>query len=158
MSSSRYPRTDRVAALILREVTRVVREEVHDPRIGFVTFTGADVSPDLATSRLYVSVMGAEEEKQASLAGLESAARFIRNRLWSLLDLKTVPELSFHLDRTLERAARIDALLERIQSDEPGAGGAARASGPPGGGDVPGPEGITPDESPGDPRASGERG
>ncbi|HEY7460501.1 MAG TPA: 30S ribosome-binding factor RbfA [Gemmatimonadota bacterium] len=115
MCPSRYRRTDRVAALILREVTRLVREEVHDPRIGFVTFTGAQVAPDLATGRVFVSVMGGEDEKGASLSGLRSAAPFIRNRLWELLDLKTVPELTFELDRTLERAARIDAILERIQ-------------------------------------------
>jgi ribosome-binding factor A len=120
MSPPRYRRTDRVAALILREVTRLVREEVHDPRIGFVTFTGAQVAPDLATGRLFVSVMGSESEKADSLVGLRSAAPFIRNRLWELLDLKTVPELTFELDRTLERAARIDAILERIQE----AGGA----------------------------------
>jgi ribosome-binding factor A len=117
MCPSSYRRTDRVAALILREVTRIVRQEVRDPRIGFVTFTGADVSPDLSSGRLFVSVLGTEAEKAESLAGLRSAATFIRNRLWDLLDLKTVPELAFELDRTLERAARIDAILERIQEE-----------------------------------------
>lgn len=117
MSPSHYRRTDRVAALVLREVTRIVREEVRDPRLGFLTFTGADVSPDLASGRLFVSVMGAEAEKDASLAGLRSAAAFIRNRLWDLLDLKTVPELTFELDRTLESAGRIDAILERIRQE-----------------------------------------
>jgi ribosome-binding factor A len=117
MCPSRYRRTDRVAALILREVTRIVRQEVHDPRIGFVTFTGAEVTPDLSSGRLFVSVLGTEAEKAESLSGLRSAASFIRNRLWDLLDLKTVPELAFELDRTLERAARIDAILERIQEE-----------------------------------------
>jgi ribosome-binding factor A len=126
MSPPRYRRTDRVAALILREVTRLVREEVHDPRIGFVTFTGARVAPDLASGRLFVSVMGSEAEKAASLSGLRSAAPFIRNRLWELLDLKTVPELGFELDRTLEQAARIDAILGRIQ--EEGAGSTPSAA------------------------------
>lgn len=114
----RYRRTDRVAALVLREVTRIVREEVRDPRIGFVTFTGANVSPDLGSGRIYVSVLGTEAEKRESLAGLRSAAHFIRGRLWELLDLKTVPELNFELDRTLEQASRIDAILERIQQEE----------------------------------------
>jgi ribosome-binding factor A len=115
----RYRRTDRVAALLLREVTRIVREDVHDPRIGFVTFTGADVSPDLANARVFVSVMGTEAEKDAAVEGLRSAAGFIRNRLWDLLDLKTVPELAFHLDRTLERAGRIEEILGRIAGEEP---------------------------------------
>jgi ribosome-binding factor A len=120
MSPPRYRRIDRVAALILREVTRIVREEVHDPRIGFVTFTGAQVTPDLASGRLFVSVMGSEAEKAESLSGLRSAAPFIRNQLWELLDLKTVPQLAFELDRTLEQVARIDAILERIQEQGPG--------------------------------------
>jgi ribosome-binding factor A len=117
MAPARYRRTDRVSALVLREVARIVREEVRDPRIGFVTFTGARVSPDLASGRLFVSVMGTEGEKSDSMAGLQSAAHFIRNRLWRLLDLKTVPELTFELDRTLERATRIDEILERIHLD-----------------------------------------
>ena len=79
---ARYRRTDRVAALLLQEVTRVVREEVRDPRIGFVTFTGAEVAPDLSTGRIFVSVLGDEGEKRASVEGLQSAAPFIRGRLW----------------------------------------------------------------------------
>ena len=75
------------------------------------------MAADLGTARLFVSVMGSEEEKRASLQGLQSAAPFIRGRLWELLDLKTVPELTFRLDRTLERAARIDELLGRIQDE-----------------------------------------
>jgi ribosome-binding factor A len=122
MSPYRYRRTDRVATLILQEVTRIVREEVRDPRIGFVTFTGADVSPDLSSGRLFVSIMGTEEEKQESVAGLQSAAGFIRKQLWDVLDLKTVPELTFELDRTLERAARIEEILDRIGEErQPGA-------------------------------------
>lgn len=119
MPPPRYRRTDRVAALLLREVTRIVREDVHDPRIGFVTFTGADVSPDLANARVFVSVMGTDAEKDAAVEGLRSAAGFIRNRLWDLLDLKSVPEIAFHLDRTLERAGRIEAILDRIHGEAP---------------------------------------
>ncbi|MBA2565440.1 MAG: 30S ribosome-binding factor RbfA [Gemmatimonadetes bacterium] len=135
MSPSGYRRTDRVAALVLREVTRIVREEVRDPRIGFVTFTGARVTPDLASARVFVSVMGSEAEKLDSLAGLRSAAHFIHGQLWDLLDLKTVPEITFELDRTLERAARIEALIERIHEQdrdgqEPGAGAGAEEEGP----------------------------
>jgi ribosome-binding factor A len=75
--------------------------------------------------------MGSEAQKTESLSGLRSAAPFIRNRLWDLLDLKTVPELAFELDRTLEQAARIDAILERIQEEGgagPGRSGAGEGS------------------------------
>ena len=135
MPPPRYRRTDRVAALLLREVTRIVREDVHDPRIGFVTFTGADVSPDLANARVFVSVMGTEAEKAEAVEGLRSAAGFIRNQLWDLLDLKSVPELAFHLDRTLEQAGRIEAILDRIHEEESRPGDDADAPDGPGAGD-----------------------
>jgi hypothetical protein len=63
--------------------------------------------------------MGTDAEKDAAVEGLRSAAGFIRNRLWDLLDLKSVPELAFHLDRTLERAGRIEAILDRIHGEAP---------------------------------------
>ena len=143
MTPSRFRRTDRIAALVLREVSRIVREEVRDPRIGFVTFTGADISPDLGSGRVFVSVMGSETEKRESIAGLQSASPFIRNQLWAVLDLKTVPELTFELDRTLERAARIDEILGRIHEEaaDPAAAD-PQASGAPDPGRAPEPGGA----------------
>lgn len=137
MPPPRYRRIHRVAALILREVTRIVREDVHDPRIGFVTFTGADVSPDLANARVFVSVMGTEAEKDEAVEGLRSASGFIRNRLWELLDLKTVPELAFHLDRTLEQAGRIEEILGRIHEEAGAEAPPEDRDSPPGGHDTP---------------------
>src|SRR6266704_3447017 len=90
---------------------------VRDPRVGFVTVTGVQVSADLAHARERVSVMGSEDEKAKSLAGLESAARFLRSQLARELSLRVTPELRFELDRGLEHAQRIDRVLRDLKED-----------------------------------------
>ena len=88
---------------------------MRDPRIGFVTVTGVEVSADLGHARVRVSVMGTEEEQGRSLEGLESAARFLRAQLSRELHLRTSPELRFELDRGLQHALRIDQVLKRLK-------------------------------------------
>jgi ribosome-binding factor A len=108
-------RPERVAELIRQTVAEFLTANVRDPRIGFVTVTSAEVSADLAHARVSVSVMGSEEEKAKSLEGLASAARFLRAQLSRELHLRTSPELRFELDRGLEHAQRIDAVLRRLK-------------------------------------------
>src|SRR5438034_51816 len=79
--------------------------------------TGVQVSADLAHARVRVSVMGSEDEKAKSLAGLESAARFQRSQLARELSLRVTPELRFELDRGLEHAQRIDRMLRDLKED-----------------------------------------
>lgn len=124
----RYRRTDRVEELIKEEVARVVRQEVKDPRVGFATVMHVDVSPDLRHARIYVSVMGEEEAKLATVEALRRASGFIRARVGDKITLKRLPEMHFEIDRTLENAARIEELLGRVEivedapepGDEPG--------------------------------------
>ena len=110
-------RPERVSELIRHTVAAFLTSNVRDPRIGFVTVTGVEVSPDLAHARVRVSVMGAEEEKTRSLEGLASAARFLRAQLAHELQLRTSPELRFELDRGLEHAQRIDRVLKELKGD-----------------------------------------
>lgn len=119
-----YRRTDRVDELLKQEIARIVREEVKDPRVGFATVMDVGASADLRHARVFVSVLGSEEEKRETLAALRRASGFIRARIGDELTLKYLPELHFELDRTLERAARIEALLEQA--------GGAREETPPG--------------------------
>ncbi len=112
-------RPERVAALIRETVAAFLTEHVRDPRIGFVTVTGVDVSADLGHARVRVSVMGTEEERARSLEGLDSAARFLRAQLSRELPLRVSPEVRFELDRGLEHAQRIDQVLKRLK-DGPG--------------------------------------
>jgi ribosome-binding factor A len=113
-----YKRTDRVDALIRQELQQLIQREVKDPRVGFATVTDVETSPDLRHAKVYVSVMGAKEEAEATLAGLRDARAFLRHGLAERITMRRVPELDFVRDETLERAMRIDALLREAKSRE----------------------------------------
>ena len=119
MSPTRRPkhRPERLGELIRQTVAAFLTGSVRDPRIGFVTVTGVEVSRDLGHARVRVSVMGSDEERARSLEGLASAAKFLRAQLSRELDLRTSPELRFELDRGMEHALRIDEVLRRIKED-----------------------------------------
>jgi ribosome-binding factor A len=115
--SRRTPRTVRVDELLKQEIARLFLD-LKDPRVGFTTVMDVRTSPDLRHARVYVSVLGDEPEKQATLAALHGARGYIRARLGEDLTLKYLPELHFELDRTLEQAARIEELLEDLPAEE----------------------------------------
>ena len=106
----RTRRTIRVDQLLKQEIARVI-SDMKDPRIGFATVMDVRTSPDLRHARVFVSVLGGEDEKQVSLDALVGARGFIRGRVGQGVTLKYLPELHFELDRTLEQAARIEELL-----------------------------------------------
>jgi len=116
-------RPERVAELVRQTVGAFLTGDVRDPRIGFVTVTGVEVTPDLSHATVRVSVMGTEDEKTRSLEGLASAARFLRAQLARELRLRTSPELHFRLDRGLEHAQRIDQVLRTLRDGPGGSGG-----------------------------------
>jgi ribosome-binding factor A len=111
-------RPERVAELIRQTVGAFLTGDVRDPRIGFVTVTGVEVSPDLTHANVRVSVMGSDDEKAKSLEGLGSAARYLRAQLSRELSLRTSPELHFHLDRGIEHAQRIDRVLKELKESD----------------------------------------
>lgn len=109
-------RAERVAEGIREEVARFLSTDAKDPRIqGLVTVTAVDVTPDLRSARIFVSIMGTEEEKRSTLEGLDSLAGYLRGILARSLRLRFAPELSFRVDPSVERAARIETLLSRIK-------------------------------------------
>jgi ribosome-binding factor A len=109
-------RAERVAEGIREEVARFLSTDAKDPRIqGLVTVTAVEVPPDLRTARIFVSIMGSEEEKSSTLEGLDSLATYLRGILARTLRLRFAPEIEFRLDPSIERAARIEALLSRIK-------------------------------------------
>jgi ribosome-binding factor A len=111
-------RQQRIQQLLIEEVSDILRREVKDPRIGFITVTGADVSPDLRHARVYVSILGSEEQQAEALKGLRSAARFIRREFGNRADLRVTPELEFRIDTAIAQGARIFELLEQVKRDE----------------------------------------
>ncbi|HDN67502.1 MAG: ribosome-binding factor A [Candidatus Latescibacteria bacterium 4484_181] len=115
-----HRRANRVADLLQLELSEIIRESVKDPRIGFVTITGVDVSDDLQQAKVYISVLGTEKEKEESLAGLNHAAGFTRAQLAARVRLKRVPQLVFCYDNTLDRAFKIDRLLGELETKDPG--------------------------------------
>lgn len=104
----------------MRRVNEVIREvlgttistELQDPRIGFVTVTAVDTSPDLRHARVHVSVLGSEQERDATMAALRSAHGVLQGAINDELRLKRTPELSFHYDESVERADRITRMLD----------------------------------------------
>lgn len=118
MSRAPKRRPERLAALIQQTIATALMTELKDPRVGFVTVTGVKVSPDGTHATVRVSVMGSDEDKARALEGLDSARGFLRGHLARNLDLRSAPELHIELDRTLEKAQRIDRLLSEIRRDE----------------------------------------
>jgi ribosome-binding factor A len=114
----RYRRTDRINELLREEIAVLVRDEVRDPRVGLATVTAVETSPELDHARVYIRTLGGEEEQEAALAGLRSAAPFVRGQLGKRLRMRRVPELHFQYDRMLDEAARIEQLLREALPDD----------------------------------------
>ncbi|MBI3522377.1 MAG: 30S ribosome-binding factor RbfA [Chloroflexi bacterium] len=106
-----YKRTDRINALLQRELAMLVSEELRDPRISFPTVTAVQVTSDLHTARVFVSVLGDAEAVRDTMAALEDAKLFLRHELGSRTDLRTVPVIEFVSDTSAERSIRIEKLL-----------------------------------------------
>jgi len=111
-------RQRKVADLIQEEISDLIARKVRDPRVQGVTVTEVKVSPDLRYADIYISKLGGEEDLQQALAGLTAAAGFLKRELAPRLGLRFMPDLRFHIDRSWERGARIDALLEQIAAEK----------------------------------------
>jgi len=111
-------RKERVEELLRREISDIIRREVKDPRIGFVTVTDAEVSGDLSYAKVFVSVLGTMEQQEATLKGLNSATRFIRGEFGQRIKMRQVPEISFRFDKSIQHGARIHELLEQVKQEE----------------------------------------
>ena len=107
-----YKRAQRVAPLIAQELGRLLTEELQDPRIGFVTVTEVRLTDDLRTARVYVSIIGDAQARQLSLRGLKAAVGFLRREIARCLKLRMVPQLHFVLDESLDKAQRLEILLQ----------------------------------------------
>ncbi|MEK7375598.1 MAG: 30S ribosome-binding factor RbfA [Candidatus Margulisiibacteriota bacterium] len=108
-------RSDRVAERIKIEVSDIIARQVDDPRIGFVTITSVKVTPDIKYAKIYLSVLGSEEEKKEALEGILSAKNFIKVKLCSKLELRSMPEITFEFDASLEKATKLWTLMQKIK-------------------------------------------
>ena len=109
MSTGRMRRVDEAIREVLSDV---VFSDLKDPRIGFVTVTDVKTSPDLRRSRVFVTVLGTQEERDATLAGLQSAHGILQRRVNAELRMKRTPTLEFVYDDTTDRVMRMEELLD----------------------------------------------
>jgi ribosome-binding factor A len=121
MAENRRP--DRLAEAIREDVARFLNEKAKDPRItGMVTVTAVEVTRDLRTAKVFVSVLG-DADRAKTFEGLDSLAGHLRSRLGKTLGLRSAPEILFRNDESVARAARIDALLSQIKEPRPDSDG-----------------------------------
>jgi ribosome-binding factor A len=108
-----------VGAQVREEIMQIIRRDLKDPRIGFVSITEVQMSPDLRSARVRVSVLGDEGAQKATLAGLRSARGLIRHELGRRLEnLKFTPDLRFEIDPSIEYSVRISKTLREILPPE----------------------------------------
>lgn len=110
-------RTEKVAQAIKKEIGVIVHDELSDPRLGFITIMGVEVTRDLRLAKIYYSVMGSSDEKDKARQAIESAAGFIRRLMGERLKLRFVPEIVFRLDDSVEYSFDIAKKIERIKNE-----------------------------------------
>ncbi len=112
-----YKRSERVGDLIREEVADIIMYRLKDPRIGFVTVTGVDLSADLKLAKVYVSILK-EEERDLTLDILNSSKNFMRSLLTKRLKMKFIPAIEFRIDTSIEYGFKIDKLLKEIKEGD----------------------------------------
>ncbi len=109
-------RQKRVNSLLKHELSDIIRREMEDPNLGFLTVTDVEVSADLRHAKVYVSVLGTEQQAEGTIRALTHASGFIRAHLAHRLDLRRIPQMQFRLDTTASHAQRIEELLRQTRS------------------------------------------
>lgn len=126
-------RLARINEQLKREISRILRRQVRDPRVGVVTVSAVDVVADLAVADVYIRMLGSDQEKAEAMEGLEAAAPYVRRELGKSVQLRHIPEIRFRVDRSQEHAQRIEEILSRVlpeDGDEPGEDEAAPEGAP----------------------------
>lgn len=111
-------RRQRIAASIREVVSELLLRRLKDPRIGFASIVNVDVNKDLSLAKVYVSVLGSDEDKEKTMEGLKSAQGLIRSEVSKALGIRYAPEIQFVLDEGIEYSMRVSKLLSEIKKDE----------------------------------------
>lgn len=111
-------RPERIAEAIKKEIADLLRNEIKDPRVGFVTITGVEVTKDLSFAKIFISVMGSEEQRAETLSTLQKAAGYMRSEIGRRIKVRHAPEIIFKLDTSLDNGTRIMELLREINRQE----------------------------------------
>ncbi len=113
----RFKRSQRVQELLLEEISKLIQHGLKDPRIGFATVTGIELSDNLKHAKVHVSILGNAQEREDSIEGLNSAKGYIRSCLGQNLYIKFVPELHFRLDQTADHVEKITKILSDLHHE-----------------------------------------
>lgn len=113
-------RPQRVAELLKRELAMLIPRTVRDPHVGRVTLTYADVAPDMSNAKIYFTLLGDVSKVKETERALNHAAGFLRHELRGRVILRSIPQLRFHYDKSIERGARLSSLIDKaIAEDKP---------------------------------------
>lgn len=113
-------RANRVGEQMKKELSDIIGRKIKDPRIGFVTVTDVQVTGDLQQAKVYISVLGDEEQRENTLKGLAKAKGFIRTEVGQRIRLRKTPEIIFEWDESMEYGNRINTILHQLQNDNEG--------------------------------------
>ena len=113
-----FPRSRRIAEQVQRELSEIIRLELKDPRVGMITLTDVEVTPDNAHARIYFTVLGDASRVEEAAAGLQHATGFLRKQLAQRLDVRVVPNLHFEYDASVERGFRVSQLIDAAVADD----------------------------------------
>ena len=116
-----YSRTQRIGDQMQRELALLIQREIKDPRLGLVTITGVEVSRDLSHAKVFITVMGKDDDQDAvrdNLRILNDAGGFLRMQLGKAMQLRTVPQLHFNYDASVRRGVELTSLIERAVADD----------------------------------------
>ena len=106
-------RTDKLDSILLREISMIISQEINDPKLGFPTVTEVDVAPDLNTAKVYVSFLGKNYKKRDGIEALRRAKGHIKSLLAKRIRIRKIPDLTFIVDDTLDKADRIEEILSK---------------------------------------------
>ncbi|MCF6751095.1 30S ribosome-binding factor RbfA [Pseudomonas stutzeri] len=116
-----FSRTQRIGDQMQRELAQLIQREIKDPRLGLVTITGVDVSRDLSHAKIFITILGQDDNEEAvrgNLRILNEAAGFLRMQLGKSMKLRSVPQLHFNYDASIRRGVELSSLIERAVAED----------------------------------------
>jgi ribosome-binding factor A len=113
-----FPRSRRIAEQIQRELSDIIRVELKDPRVGMITITDVEMTPDNAHAKVFFTVLGQQPRIDEATAGLQHAAGYLRSQLAQRMKIRVVPQLHFEYDASVERGMRLSQLIDAAVADD----------------------------------------
>ncbi|PKR78665.1 30S ribosome-binding factor RbfA [Halalkalibacillus sediminis] len=110
-------RANRIAEQMKKELGDILSRKIKDPRVGFVTVTGVEVTGDLQQAKVFISIFGDEEKKEETLVGLAKSKGFIRSEIGKRIRLRKTPEITFEIDEAIERGNKIERIIQDLNEE-----------------------------------------